>query len=149
MAGQQGFGAEIEKAIAQLEGLDRSVVAALSEATLKGAQLLAETAEQAAPRDTGKLADSIEAKFYNAESESAVSVVVVGAWYARLVEYGTGIKRPKRKKAMNMGPLGFTKSASSVAARPFLRSSADMKAAEISAIIARSVDDQVIRTIRG
>lgn len=121
MAKAAGFGEGITLAIEQLERLDRDVPLSLAEATLEAAVVLADEAKRAAPRQTGRLVSSIGAEPYNADGDSAASQVIVKEFYARFLEYGT-VK---------------------MAARPFLRSSADRKEKEISSIIARAVERRV------
>lgn len=103
--GDFGFGDSISFAVRQLNTLDVEVPRALPTAVDAAAEELAVAVKAAAPRRSGKLANSVGAESVGADADSAQSRVVVKRFYARFVEYGT-VKMP---------------------ARPFLRSTADLK----------------------
>lgn len=101
----QGFGDGIQLALDQIDQLTQELDKQLPPAALAAADLLQAEAQRQAPKDTGRLARSIESELVEAGQGEALATVKVGEFYGRFLEYGTA----------------------KMAARPFLRSAAHTK----------------------
>jgi len=67
--------------------------------------------------------------------------------YAHLVEFGTGPKRPKHKRAMKM-PVGFSMKAGPTQARPFLRPAFDAAGGVGLLAMERAMERAIIEAMR-
>lgn len=84
------FAADTERIALQLRQLDRNLTAAAEHMALQGAEILAESVRERAPRRSGKLEKSIGAADIGATQPGAsVAKVFVREFYAWFVEYGT------------------------------------------------------------
>ena len=98
-----------ERAVFQLNALQRLTRAKLEDAAEAGADVLLDEAKLRAPVRTGKLKDSLNKRLYEKDKDSATYLVYSSAFYADAVE-----KSPKGN------------------ARPFMRPAFDSKQDEIA-----------------
>lgn len=110
---------ELEAALKRLG--DRTTGLLLKQAAEAGAEVIAEEARRLAPRDTGALAEGIEAEVHRLQQGRAQFNIGYGKeeWYGRLLEQGTE-KMP---------------------AKPFLRPALDTKAEEAAEAVENVLRD--------
>lgn len=111
------FEADVERVTRQLQKLNQSVGLTLPQAVEKAGEIMVEAAKEKAPRDTGKLVDSITHAPQERTPTRAVQKVFTTVFYAKFLEYGT---RKMRK-------------------RPFMRPAFDEKQGDMSRAIESAV----------
>ena len=91
-----------ERAIFQLNALQRLTRAKLEDAAEAGAEVLLNEAKLRAPARTGKLRDSLDKRFYEKNKDSATYLVYSSAFYADAVEKSVkGNARPFMRPAFD------------------------------------------------
>lgn len=85
----KGFGDDITDALVDLAAVDAAVNRVLPDAAEAAAKLIAEDARRRAPKQSGRLQRSIDDEAVAHKRDLATHDVVVAAYYASFVEYGT------------------------------------------------------------